>query len=65
MQEYTILEIDFEKGVLKTMEDKKFEVDVFDISTMVGWCPCEKITCLEVDGRKILKHYSGVTVKLR
>lgn len=36
MQEYTILEIDFEKGVLKTMEDKKFEVDVFDISTMVG-----------------------------
>ncbi len=54
------------KRVLKkTMEGKKFEIDVFDIPTMAGWCPCEKIICIEVDGRKMLKHCSGVTVNLK
>lgn len=65
VQEYTVLEINFEKGVLETMEGEKFEIDVFDIPTMAGWCPCEKIACIEVDGRKMLKHYSGTIVKLK
>ncbi len=38
------------------MEGKKFELDVFDIPAMAGWYPCEKIICIEVDGRKMLKH---------
>ena len=36
MQEYSILEINFEKGILKTMEGRNFKIDVFDIPTMVG-----------------------------
>lgn len=57
MQEYSILEINFEKGILKTMEGRNFKIDVFDIPTMVGWCPCENITYTEINGRKVLKHY--------
>lgn len=65
MQEYSILEINYEQGILKTIEGKNFMVDVFDIPTMVGWCPCENVTCTEMNGRKVLRHCSGVTVRLR
>lgn len=65
MQEYSILEINYEKGILKTMEGRNFKIDVFDIPTMVGWCPFESVTYTEINGRKILKHYSGVTIRLR
>lgn len=65
MQEFLILEIDFEKGILKTMEGRNFKIEVFDIPTMAGWCPCENVTYTEINGRKILRHYSGVTVRLR
>ena len=65
MQEYSILEINFEKGILKTMEGRNFKIEGFDRPTMVGGCPCENITYTEINGRKVLKHYSGVTVRLR
>lgn len=47
------------------MGGRNFKINVFDIPTMAGWCPCENITYTEMDGRKILRHYSGATVRLR
>lgn len=47
MEEYSIYEVDFEKGILKTLEGRKFAIDVFDIPIMAGWCPMERITLMK------------------
>lgn len=65
MEEYSIYEVDFEKGILKTLEGKKFSIDVFDIPIMAGWCPMERITLMKQNGQKVLQHSSGVVVRLR
>ena len=64
-EEYSIYEIDFEKGNLKTLEGRKFAIDVFDIPTMAGWCPLEKITLMKQNDKKVLQHSSGVVVRVR
>lgn len=65
MEEYSIYEIDFEKGNLTTLDGRKFAIDVFDIPTMAGWCPMEKITLMKQNDKKVLQHSSGVVVRVR
>ncbi|MDY2663378.1 MAG: hypothetical protein SOV67_11750 [Bariatricus massiliensis] len=65
MEEYSIYEVDFEKGILKTLEGRKFAIDVFDIPIMAGWCPMERITLMKQNDKKVLQHSSGVVVRLR
>ena len=64
MQEHSINEIDFKRGVLKTMEGEKFLIDVWDISVIAGLCPTEKIVLTEQNGRKVLKHISDGIVRI-
>lgn len=65
MIEYTILEVDFENGIIHTMEGRIFKINLWDVSVMAGWCPTEKIILTKYDGEYILRHYSGGIVHLK
>ena len=64
MEEYSFYEIDFEKNILKTLDGRKFAIDVFNISAMVGWCPMERINLIKQHDKKVLEHSSGLVVRL-